>query len=170
MKLSNKLIDEVITETAGEDVIKLVHKLKNKKNFSEFKLAEAIEQEINQTRNQLYRLLRFNLVSFNRKKDKKKGWYIYYWTFNLKRIKYLYKQVRVQKIERLKDRLERENSETFFKCTDGCMRLNFDQASEFEYKCPECGDLIEQEDNEKKKKEIEKEIKKLEKEVKALKF
>ena len=170
MKISNQLIDEVVTEVAGEDVIPLVHKLKNKSNFSEFKLAEAIGQKINKTRNQLYRLLKFNLTFFNRKKDKRKGWYIYYWTFNIKRIKYLYKQLRVQKIERLKDRLDREKSEYFFKCPNDCMRINFERAAEFEYKCPECGGIFQNEDNNEKKAGIEKEIKQLEKEIKNLNY
>ena len=77
MKLSNKLIDNVVENVAGKDVLPLVKTLKNKKNVSEFKLADDIKEEINTTRNMLYRLLDNNLVSFVRKKDKKKGWYIY---------------------------------------------------------------------------------------------
>ena len=90
MRLSNKLIEETIGEVAGSDVIPLVMYLKNKKNVSEFKLAEHLTQEINTTRNMLYRLLKANLVTFNRKKDKQKGWYIYYWTIVPENIKFLY--------------------------------------------------------------------------------
>ena len=166
MNTTNELIEKVVSETAGEDVCPLVKKLKNKKNFSEFKLAEALDQEINQTRNQLYRLLKHNLVSFNRKKDKRKGWYIYYWTFNLKRVRYLLSALKLQKIEKLKERLKRENEEYFFQCKNQCMRLSFEQATDFEFKCPECGDLLSQEDNTKKKEDIQKEIDSIEKELK----
>jgi transcription initiation factor TFIIE subunit alpha len=72
MKASDKLLADVIVEVAGKDVLPLVKALKNKKNVSEFKLADAIKQEINLTRNMLYRLYDHNLVSFIRKKDKKK--------------------------------------------------------------------------------------------------
>ena len=89
MKLSNKLVEQVVTDVAGEDVIPLIKQLKNKKNVSEFKLAEALELEVNLVRNMLYRLYHANLVSFTRRKDKKKGWYIYYWTFRIKQIKYV---------------------------------------------------------------------------------
>ncbi len=47
MKLSNKVLEFVICEVAGEDVIPLVKALKTKKNVSEFKLAEAIKEEVN---------------------------------------------------------------------------------------------------------------------------
>ena len=36
-----------------------------------------------------------------------------------------------------------------------------EQATDFEFKCPECGELLQQDDNTKKIKELEKEIKKL---------
>jgi len=165
MKLSNKLISEVISEVAGEDVLPLVKALKNKKNVSEFKLAADIKQEINTTRNMLYRLYNSNLVSFIRKKDKKKGWYIYYWTFNTKMIKYLLQSLKKKRLDKLKERLGREKSSDFFACKNKCIRLDFEQATDFQFKCPECGNLLNQEDNAEKINGIEKEIKALEKEL-----
>ncbi len=166
MKLSNKLIDNVISEVAGDDVIPLVRSLKNKKNVSEFKLADSIKQEINITRNMLYRLFNSNLVSFTRKKDKKKGWYVYYWTFNVKQIRYLIDSLKKKRLEKLKERLVREKESNFYVCPQKCIRLDFDQAMNFEFKCPECGSLIEQEDNEEKILQIEKQVIQIEKEIK----
>jgi len=163
MRLSNKLIEETIGEVAGSDVIPLVMYLKNKKNVSEFKLAEHLTQEINTTRNMLYRVLKANLVTFNRKKDKQKGWYIYYWTFNLKRLKYVYDDVKKQKLERYQQRLSREEDGYFFVCPNSCMRVDFEQATGFEFKCPECGDLMLEQDNSKLKKELTKKIAELKK-------
>jgi len=166
LKLSNKLIDNVISEVAGDDVIPLVRSLKNKKNVSEFKLADSIKQEINITRNMLYRLFNSNLVSFTRKKDKKKGWYVYYWTFNVKQIRYLIDSLKKKRLEKLKERLVREKESNFYVCPQKCIRLDFDQAMNFEFKCPECGSLIEQEDNEEKILQIEKQVIQIEKEIK----
>ncbi len=167
VRAADKLLTEVITEVAGEDVMPLVKALKNKKNISEFKLADAIGEEINLTRNMLYRLYDHHLVTFIRKKDKKKGWYIYYWTFNPKRIKELTQILKKGKIERLKERLEREKSTHFFTCANKCIRLDFDQATEFEYKCPECGEILNQEDNAQKIAELQKDVEKLQKELAA---
>lgn len=178
---NSAMIDEVISEVAGKDVLVLVKILRNKKNVSEFTLAETMKREINATRNMLYRLYENNLVTFIRKKDKKKGWYIYYWTFNDPRIKDIYITLRKRKLEKLQERLEREKSTQFYVCynqetgTDGkttkgavSMRLDFDQAVNYEYKCPETGQLLELEDNSERIKQIESEIETIKKELKTL--
>ncbi len=165
MKLSNKLVEEVVSSVAGEDVLPLVKLLKNKKNVSEFKLAESLKLEINVTRNMLYRLYHANLVSFIRRKDKKKGWYIYYWTFKIKQIKHLAVTIKKEKLERLNDRLEREKESSFFICPNTCMRLDFEKAVGFEFKCPECASIMEQESNEAKIEQLESEIKAIQKEL-----
>ncbi len=166
MKLSDKEVEDIASKVAGDDVIKLIKALKNKKNVSEFKLAESLKIEINLTRNMLYRLYDANLVSFIRKKDKTKGWYIYYWTFNKDRISYISKQLKKQRLDQLKERLEKERSSSFFTCKSKCIRLNFEQATDFEFKCPECGELLDQVDNTQKVLDLEKETKKLEAELK----
>ena len=165
MRLSSKMIEDVVTEVAGSDVIPLVQNLKNKKNVSEFKLAENIKQEVNKTRNMLYRLYDFNLVSFIKKKDKKKGWYIYYWTFDNNRIKYLSMNLKKKRLEKLRARLERETGNQFYSCDTKCMRLDFDQSMNFEFKCPECGELINQEDNTEKIEIIKTEILQIEEDM-----
>ncbi|MBW2977966.1 transcription factor [Candidatus Woesearchaeota archaeon] len=166
MRLTSKLIEEAVSEAAGEDVLPLVKLLKNRKNVSEFKLADSVKQEVNVVRNMLYRLYNVNLVSFIRKKDKKKGWYIYYWTFESRKVKYLLQKIKAKRLQRLKSRLEREKQSSFFACPNQCVRLDFDQATNFEFKCPECGEIINQEDNTEKIKQIEEEIKELEKDLK----
>jgi transcription initiation factor TFIIE subunit alpha len=169
VKGRDDLTTEVVREVAGQDVLPLVKALRNKSNVSEFKLADAIRQEINLTRNMLYRLYDHNLVTFTRKKDKKKGWYIYYWTFNPKRVKELALNLKKNKVERMRERLSREQSTNFFMCANKCVRLDFDQATEFEYKCPECGEILQQEDNSKTIENLKIEIERLQKEINAKK-
>ncbi|MAG07950.1 hypothetical protein CMO89_00600 [Candidatus Woesearchaeota archaeon] len=166
MRVTSKIVEQVVSEASGEDVIPLIKYLKDKKNISEFKIAEKIKKEVNETRNMLYRLYEANLVSFIRKKDKKKGWYIYYWTFNPKRIKYLFYDLKRKRLDNLKSRLGREENNYFFICEDNCIRLDFEQATDFNFKCPECGKLVNQEDNAQKIKKIKDEIEKLKKELK----
>ncbi len=161
MKMSNKTTEDVVLEIAGPDVLPLVRYLRDKKNVSEFKLAEIVKQEVNTVRNMLYRLYHANLVTFVKKKKKKKGWYIYYWTFNGKQIKHLLVDLKKKKLEKLLDRLGREKSTQFYVCGNRCMRLEFERAAEYSYKCPECGDLVYQEDNAEKIRQIEDEIKSL---------
>lgn len=161
-------VDDVVSEVAGQDVVPLVHVLKNKFNVSEFKLAECIKCEINATRNMLYRLYDYNLVSFIRKKDKKKGWYIYYWTFNERRAKELIKDIKKKRYDKLVERLAREKNTQFFICPNKCMRLDFEQSHDFNFKCPECGCLLDLDNNVNLIKDLEAQLVSLENEIKEL--
>lgn len=147
--LTNKKLYETITEVAGESAVAIVDFLKNKKNISEFIIAEKTKLDMQTTRHILYKLNSSNVASYIRKKDRKKGWYISYWTFNRRRVKELINKIKREKVERLRDQLKREedNKDNFFICSKACARLDFDQATEFEFKCPECGSLLIQQEN-----------------------
>lgn len=165
MKVTDKVMESVINELVGEDALSLVNVLKGEKNLSEFKISAKIKIPVDTIRNQLYRLYNYNLVSFIRKKDKKKGWYIYYWTLNTSRIKYLVTDLKKRRLEKLNAMLKREQDSHFFSCKNNCIRVDFEQATNFEYKCPECGELLQQEDNVKNMEKIRNEISELKKDL-----
>ena len=160
------LAEDVVKTLCGEDVLPLVRKLRGKENVSEFKLAEQLKVDIKKVRNALYRLYEVNLVEFVRKKDKKKGWDIYYWTFRHDQTPFLGRRIKEERLIKLKEKFVQVGGEQFFVCANKCTRMNFDQAVTFEYRCPECGEITMQEDTEKDVFEMVKEIEKLEKELK----
>jgi transcription initiation factor TFIIE subunit alpha len=165
MKVTQKIIESVIGEVIGPEVFPLVNVLKDHKNISEFEISAKVKTPVDIIRNYLYRLYNNNLVTFTRKKDKKKGWYIYYWNLNPDRIKYLVSDLKRKKLEKLRERLLREKSNHFFVCSSLCIRVDFEQATNFEFKCPECGELLNQEDNREKIITIEKDIVAVEKDL-----
>jgi transcription initiation factor TFIIE subunit alpha len=148
-KVTKKLVHDVVCEVVGEDVLPVIEYLKEKHNISEFKIAEALNEEVNRVRNMLYRLHTHYLVTYIRKKDKLKGWYISYWTLNLGAVLSIQTKIQLQQIENLTERLKREedNLNGFFLCPSLCTRLSLDSAIEYEFKCPECGSLMKQQDN-----------------------
>lgn len=166
MNVLAKEVYRIIAELINEAAVEIVKALKNRPNVSEFKLAEELDQEINVTRNLLYKLYDLNLVSFTRKKDQKKGWYIHYWTFNKKEVRFLILKYLKNKVDKLTERLEREKTAQFFVCKSRCIRLTFEQATDFSFKCPECGELLYSEDNTKKIDELEGELKTYKKQLK----
>jgi len=147
MRLTKEVTEELVKEVAGEDTVKLVGLLKEKENISEFKLAEKLRITVNTVRNMLYRLQAHNLVTSIRKKDKKKGWYIYYWTFNTPQARSLIRIVKRRKLEKIKERLRTEIQETFYVCPERCTRFKMENAMEYDFKCPECGHILQEEDN-----------------------
>ena len=55
------------------------------------------------------------------------------------------------KLGQLKERLSKEetNPNGFFMCQAACVRLDFDQATDNGFRCPECGGLLQPQDNSK---------------------
>ena len=147
MRLTQKKVEEIMLSILGEEGLPLVKELSGKQNVSEFELADKLKKDIKIVRKMLYLLYNFNLVSFIRKKDKIKGWYIYYWTLLPESIKFNYIKRKKELLARLQQRLEEESKELYFTCPNRCVRLNFDQAMDFEFHCPECGELLSQENN-----------------------
>jgi transcription initiation factor TFIIE subunit alpha len=80
--MQKKFLGDLIEEIAGEGASLIVDILYKKKDVNEFAIAKKMDLTINQLRNILYKLSAQGLVSFIRKKDERKGWYIYYWTLN----------------------------------------------------------------------------------------
>lgn len=139
--------EEVIRELVGDEAIPLAEYLKGKEHVSEFKVAQDCKVEIHKTRNLLYRLLEHNLVFFHRKKDKIKGWYICYWDLNEKAVPHAKSKIKKNQIEKLQQRLDTESGNMFYMCKSACIRMNFERAMDFNFKCPECGELMNEQDN-----------------------
>ena len=146
-KPTQTLINHVVTELVGEEALPLIKYMQGKKNISEFIIAEELDLEIHKTRNTLYKLLEQNIVTFKRKKDKIKGWYICYWDFNGVSITYLATKIKQDKVKKLKERLERERDNMFYMCRTACVRMDFETSMDFNFKCPECGEIMNEQDN-----------------------
>ena len=84
MKSIIPLFEEIVKEKCGPSGIKLLDLLIGKEDVSEFDLAEKMDININELRIMIYKLTEDNLITSIRKKDKEKGWYVYYWTFNFR--------------------------------------------------------------------------------------
>jgi transcription factor E len=152
----------------GEEVAELARELSRQDDYSEFKLAEALKREVNETRNLLYKLHNLNLASFTKKKDNKVGWYIYYWTFHDERVENYVLNEKKGQLENLKEISSRREGQNYFACKNRCLSLDFDRSFEFSFRCPECGELLEQEDNSKRETQAPREIQKLETQIKKL--
>src|SRR3989344_1176107 len=166
---TDKLLNEIIEEIAGADIVPLIELIKNKSNVSEFKIAEKLGISVNHVRNMLYRLNNYNLVYFTRKKDKKKGWYVYYWTLNMKELRDLAVKMKTEILNKIKNRLANEEGGVYFVCPDKHVRANHETAMEYEFRCPECDQHLINENNAKTIQNMEKLIGRLNEEIDLLK-
>ena len=65
-------------------------------------------------------------------------------------------------LKMLNDELEREENNMFFICPQGHVRLDFDDASDYEFLCPVCSEELEFQDNSDNIKQIKEDIKMVE--------
>jgi transcription initiation factor TFIIE subunit alpha len=164
MRVTAKKAEQIITDAVGADALEIVDFLKVNKNVSEFVISEKTKTEIHVVRNILYRLHNYNLAQYKRKKDSKKGYYISYWTYQPKVLCDVARKLAKNRLSRLQDRLDREEQNVggFFMCASTCARLDFEQGTENDFRCPECGELMNQQDNTRTIEFLRKEIAKLE--------
>ena len=145
--LQIKLLHDFVEEMAGEDTGRIVEILFGKKNVNEFLIAKKMELTINQVRNILYKLSADNLVSFVRKKDKRKGWYIYYWTLNREKCLEKLEGSLQKKIAGFEGTLKSRETKRFYVCKSCDIEVGEEKALEHGFSCEECADIYELSDN-----------------------
>jgi transcription initiation factor TFIIE subunit alpha len=157
------LLKTVVSSIAGQPASPIVDLLHDKKNVNEFLIAKKLKLTINQTRNILYRLADEGIVSFIRKKDRKKGgWYIYFWTLNTGKGLIRFRDHLLSTIDSTREQMDKRKTERFFHCPNCQIESNEESALQFQYTCPECGEVMQLKDRGKEVENLEKEIARLE--------
>lgn len=167
--MHTKLLDDIVGSIAGKPAVDIVNILYGKKNVNEFLIAKKIKMTINQTRNVLYKLSDFGLVSFTRKKDKRKGWYTYFWTLNLDKIYELMEKILYKELDNLRNQLKSRKEKRFYICKTCDKDVSEETALLNNFSCRECGQVYELNTDPKIIKELESKINKFEKEQEAVK-
>ena len=114
----NKLLREIVGIVVGKNVESIADLLNSPKYVNEFNIAKKLDITINQTRNILYRVSEFGLVSSIRKKDKKKGWYTYFWTLNPGKGLSKYREMLSKEIGDMRNKANVKRNSKFFLCKE----------------------------------------------------
>jgi len=163
-----KLLHDLVEEMAGVGTGRIVEILFGKKDVNEFLIAKKMELTINQVRNILYKLSADGLVSFIRKKDKRKGWYIYYWTLKTEKCLVKLEGSLLKKIEDLNAVLNSRETKRFYICKSCDIETTEEKALEHGFTCEECAEVYELSDNSGPIRETKTRITRREKELKLI--
>lgn len=158
--MTDVFLKEVIVYVAGKPAEPLADILSTKVYINEFLIAKKMSLVINQARNILYKLSDSGIVSSIRKKDKKKGWFTYFWKIEaLKSLEFL-SQILLKQIEQANSQLKTRESKQFYIC-DACnIELTGEKALLYNFTCNECGEIFKIKDNSKLIKELKKNLEK----------
>ncbi len=160
-----KILQESFALVAGKPAEELVSFLDSKNYVNEFLIAKKLGLTINQTRNVLYRISDHGIVSSIRKKDKRKGWYTYFWKIeNLKSLEFL-KSDLSKKAENLTNQIRSKETKRFYACERCHLELNEENALLNNFTCTECGDVLTLKDNIKNVGEMKRNLDKIKKEI-----
>lgn len=159
--MQDQLLYEVVEGIVGKTGHAIVELLKNKKNVDEFKIANKLNIIINQARNMLYKLYEQDIVNFIRKKDKRKGWYIYYWTLNTKKSLEHLLTLKKKEMQQLLSLLKSRKSKRFYQCKGCDIESSEETALNHEFLCQECGNLLQISETDERVNDINKTINKI---------
>jgi transcription factor E len=156
--MQKKLVNEAFSIILGKQGLDLSNILDEKKYINEFLIAKKLNLTINQTRNLLYKTFEHGLVSNIRKKDKKKGWYTYFWKIEkINTLEFLEKEIK-KRLFNLEHLLKSRETKRFYICE----RCNIEYAEEnallYNFTCHDCESVLALKDNTKEINEIKKNI------------
>ena len=123
--------------------------------------------KLNIVRKILYKLYDLGLASYKRSKDPETQWFTYSWKFEKEEVINHIIRDSENYLKMLNDELEREENNMFFICPQGHVRLDFDEATDYEFLCPVCGEELEFQDNSDIIKQLKEDIKMVESNFKS---
>jgi len=161
--MQTKLLNDIVSEIVGKEASNILDLLIGKKDVNEFLIAKKLKLTINQARNIFYKLSNFGLVSFTRKKDKRKGWYTYFWTLNTFRALELLEKRLKKEIEGLEQQLKSRETKRFYLCKTCKTEITEETALLHNFICQECGEVYELNEDKKILNDLRNKIVRLEK-------
>lgn len=154
----DKFLEEVVVSIVGKPGEKLAGILYSKKHVNEFNISKKLDVTINQVRNYLYKLSDFGVVSSIRKKDKKKGWYTYFWRIEvLKALEFL-QNVLTDKKGQLSEISDNRQKNEHYLCERCNLEFDEENALLMNFTCDECGGIFVIKDNTKLVKDLNKAV------------
>jgi len=159
IRIDNPLVADFITTNAGDAAFALVKTLDNvDKGLTDEQITKKTKTDVNEVRAILNKLHYLGIITYSKEKAKESNWYNYTWFLKKDRIRELLTERYREELEKLQKKLKYEQSYTFFKCANGCDKLPFELACEYDFKCPECGNAMEAVEDNVEKGNIEKRI------------
>ena len=156
-----KFLKEVVGSIAGKQAEEIVDLLDSSKYINEFIIAKKMNLTINQARNILYKISDYSLVSSIRKKDKKKGWYTYFWRIEiLKSLEFIRNELQ-KKIKNFESQIKSRESKVFYFCERCNIEHTEENALAYNFTCNECGSVFSIKDNSKFIKDMRRSLDKL---------
>lgn len=144
--MNDPVIRGYLIRLVGEDGLAMIEKMPEGEVTDE-QIAQATGILLNIVRRTLFILNENKLAICRRERDASSGWLTYLWTLDMSDIEKQLVKEKKRLVKNLKIRKEFEESNVFYVCPEGCVRMDFKQASDAVFMCPDCGEDMVHQDN-----------------------
>ncbi len=139
-------IQGYLKNLVGEDGLEMIARA-SINELTDEKIAEETGSNLNTVRRTLYILYENRLANYRRERDKDSGWLTYLWQVDLRDISRNMDEEAQKLIQRLETRLDFEAQNVCYTCENGCNRILFETASDYDFTCPICQESLDFQDN-----------------------
>lgn len=114
---------------------------------SDLDIAEETDIKLTLVRKVLYNLYDAGIATYKRTKDPESSGDIYSWKFEQEKVYDIITKKYEKITQEIEKSIEYEEENMFFICKTNLHRYKFEKASEYNFKCPKCGNSLEYQDN-----------------------
>ncbi|MBZ2164597.1 transcription factor E [Methanobacterium spitsbergense] len=146
--LKNSQVQELLMDITDDEKnsITIIECLLNGKTSDE-SIAEETEIKLNIVRKILNKLYDAGVASYKRSKDPETNFEIYNWKFDQKKVNDIISDKHEDLLKEIERSLKYEKDNMFFACKANGHRYIYENASEYNFICPKCGESLEYQDN-----------------------
>lgn len=159
--LNYELVQDFLTRSAGDNAFGVVKLCVDKKYSDDEKISNKLNTKVTEIRTILNRLHYSGIAQYSKTRNKQTGWYSYTWKINEKKILDLLIEEIGERMEKLENQSQQVQEHTVFACKNVCSETVFEIAMQYNFQCPECGEIMSEINEGKRVKEIEKQLVKL---------
>ena len=146
--LKNSQVQELLIDITDdeENSVMIIECLLNGKTSDE-DIAEETEIKINTVRKILNKLYDAGVASYKRSKDPESNYEIYNWKFDQKKVNDIINNKHEELLKEIEKSLKYEKNNMFFACKTNNHRYIYENASKYNFICPQCRESLEYQDN-----------------------
>lgn len=146
--LKNPLFQEILMDITNDEensftIIECIIKGKT----SDEEISKETEIKLTVVRRVLYKLYDAGIASYKRTRDPDTKWESYNWRFEQDKVSEIINKKYESITEEIENRIKYEEENIFFVCNTNNHRYKFENASQTNFICPECGESLEYQDN-----------------------
>lgn len=122
------------------------------------KIEKSTKLKVSEVRSILNQLHNYGIVEYTREKNMSNGWFTYTWKLNMERAMQNYHNMKRREYEQLRELMNSGEGAMVYKCKKGCASVQFDDALECKFRCPDCNGMLKNASNREEIKKIEQKI------------